>query len=411
LKKKYSLVGLFLVSSLLLSTTYLAASTSHHSELTRLSISPISKSTTAQYEISETLVISNNADFALLGASGVGTSSDPYTFENLYISSNDTCILIQDTTAYFVISNCRFESDAAYGSVWFSNVENGKIAMCEFGLESIAGWSDIATGVYLSAVRDCSVEESLFYNCWNGVRLWDTSNCTVTRNQIHSNHKGVLLEHAVHCDVLNNSIYSNSDYGVYIDLLSHNNSIYGNSIGWNGGIINQKNAINMGGNNTFDDGISIGNLWSDYNESVSYVIPGGGNSTDEYAQLLEDNVNPTISPPEDLVVDVDAVGNVLTWQASDRFPVRYTIEQDMLEVVSATWGGDAISFNLDDLHQGTHTILLMVFDGEGNSAADAVLITAVSFILGGIGTELVMIASAITLSIFIVVTVLIKKLS
>jgi hypothetical protein len=101
-----------------------------HSGLKSITVSPIQVTTVAQYQTSEPLLITSNADFAVLGATGVGTPSDPYTFENLQISDTESGIQIQDTTAYFVISNCKLESNEA-PVVIFDNVENGRVEQCE----------------------------------------------------------------------------------------------------------------------------------------------------------------------------------------------------------------------------------------------------------------------------------------
>ena len=399
LRMKQIAFASLIVSLLILSIVSVTSISSNHVGLKKSIASPIRQSLPTQYEISEPLVISSNTDFALFGATGAGTPSDPYTFEYLQISSNETCIRVSDTTAYFVLSNCRFESNATYGAVWFDNVENGRVEECEFiGTES---------GIYFSESNDCSVVNNTIYNCWNGVNFQLASNCSVINNKIHNSNRGVLLEHTTHCDIINNSIYSNLVYGVDVGFLSNNNTVYGNSIGWNG----QRNAIDMGENNTFDNGISIGNRWSDYNESETYVIPGTGLSIDEYAQLLDDTTNPIIVPAYDVAIDVDSVGNVLSWTTGDEFPDLYFIEQDSVQVILAVWSENEITFSLDHLRQGPHTITLTVYDGAGNVASDDVFVSVVSFILGGIGTELVMIASGATVVFFVLIIIVIKRMS
>ncbi|MBY8999169.1 MAG: right-handed parallel beta-helix repeat-containing protein, partial [Candidatus Thorarchaeota archaeon] len=180
----------------------------------------------AQYQTSEPLVITSNVDFALLGATGVGTRSDPYKFESLEISDNGYCIQIQMTTAFFVISNCKLESSEFFPVILFDNVKNGRVEQCE-----LTGGSN---GLYLIQSQDSSIEENSFYDCWNGISLFSTSNSTFIDNRIHNNkNRGIIFDQSDYCFVLNNSIYSNFKHGIEILFDSHNNTIYGNSIGWN----------------------------------------------------------------------------------------------------------------------------------------------------------------------------------
>jgi parallel beta-helix repeat protein len=378
--------------------------TSSQSGLKDVILSPIREITTAQYQTSEPIVITSNVGFGLLDATGVGTPSDPYTFENLQISNTGSCIIIQDTNAHFLISNCKFDSGDTLPVIRFDNVENGRVEGCE----SNGG----ANGFLLVSSIDCIVAENSIYGTWSGVTLIATSNCTVSDNKLHNNDRGILLDLSNHCDILNNSIYSNAGYGIEINLLSHNNTIYGNSIGWNDVAVGfGGNAFDNGRNNTFDDGSNNGNFWDDYNSSETYTIPGNGNSTDVFAQLLEDIVNPVIVPLSDTAIDVETTSNELTWLAYDTLPKSYVIRVNNLVTVSSIWNGGDITYGLDNLPVGTHEFNLTVYDGAGNEATDGVLVSVVSFILGGIGTELVMIASGVTVLTFVVIVLLVKKMS
>ena len=391
------------VALLVLSIAVNVSVSSSRQNLKAITVSPIRTTLNSQVE-SESLTIVNNADFALLGATGVGTRSEPYRIENLRISYAETCILVQNTTAYFVISNCRFETAGSSPAVLFSNVENGRVDNCEF--------TEGASGITLYDSIDCSVANSTFYGCSNGIRLTFSANSSVIGNEVHNNNRGVLVESSQFCEILDNSIYSNWQYGIEITFSSSNNTIYGNSIGWN--VVsgeNEVNALDSGFDNTFDDGVSIGNYWDDYNSSEPYIISGTGSSIDDFAQLLVDNVNPALVPLNDIAIDVKSEGNSLTWQAYDLFPESYVIMQGGLIVKSAVWDGGEVTYDLDHLIVGTYAFSIRVSDGAGNSATDTISVTVVEFILGGLGTELVMIASAITLVVFLVMIVLVKKMT
>ena len=113
----------------------------------------------------------------------------------------------------------------------------------------------------------------------------------------------------------------------------------------------------------------------------------------------------------DTAIDVETTGNVLTWIASDEYPDRYRIEIDGYLLSSSSWNGDPITTNLDALSVGSYSYVITVYDAVGNSVMDTVYVSVVSFVLGGIGTELVMIASGLTVAIFLVMMLIIKKLS
>jgi parallel beta-helix repeat protein len=388
----------------MLSTVGSLAATSSHSHLKSINITPIGTSSVAQYQTAEQIVIRSNSDFALFGATGVGTPSDPYRFENLAITANLTCIDVEGTTAHFVISNCKLESNGIFGGILFTDVENGRVENCEI--------INAANGVTIIDSLDIGVENTTIHSSDSGVYLDRVSNSTVIGCTTFYNYQGIVLERTDHCQIRDNTIYGNWQYGIEIALFSHNNSVYGNSIGWND-VTNEirYNAIDTGEDNYFDDNVSVGNYWSDFNESESYVITGTANSRDSFAQLLEDNVTPIIVPLYDTVVDVDIRGNTLTWLAYDLFPWSYVIAENAQNRIFSVWLGGEITMSLDHLAVGIHTITITVTDGEGNFASDEILVSVVSFILGGIGTELVMIASGITVASFVIIVLLVKRLS
>jgi parallel beta-helix repeat protein len=339
-----------------------------------------------------------------LGATGVGTRVDPYVISNLVISATNSCISVTDTTAYFIIFNCILDSGPDDPAILFDNVENGQVVLCE-----ISGGT---SGVEFLDSLDCSLLNNTIYGCWIGIHMNMAVNCTTAFSKISSNHRGLLFENSSYMEVANNSIYSNSVNGLEFAWLADNNTVIGNSFGWNGVIGDlEVNAVDHGNNNRFDDGISIGNAWTDFNGSTPYPILGTTGTNDSFPELLEDTVNPVIRDQRDMVIDVETTGNILTWTASDEFPQHYSIELDGVEQLVAVWAGGDIVVDLDPLPVGSYSYVITVFDGAGNNESDVVNINVVSFVLGGIGTELVMIASGFTVAIFLVIIIIIKKLT
>jgi len=393
-----------IVLLIMLSTTSVLLIASSPSHQKSISVNPVQHSSVAQQQSFDPIHITGNSDFELYGATGLGTPSDPYRFENLSITSNISCIVVEGTTAHFSISNSRLESTGVLGAILFSNVENGKVEDCEI--------VKAANGITIIDSLYCTIENTSIYDTLNGIYLNRVSNSTIVSSSIFYNNRGILLEVTDHCQIRNNTIYGNWQYGIEIALFSHNNSVYGNSIGWND-LLNpdSHNAIDNGENNFFDDNASVGNYWSDFNESESYTIYGIANSIDSIAQLLEDDVSPIITPLYDTAIDVESVGRTLTWSVYDMFPKSYIILENGFITMREVWPGGDITIGLDYLRIGMHAITITVTDGAGNEASDEVLVSVVSFVLGGIGTELVMIASGLTVTIFVTTILLIKKWS
>jgi parallel beta-helix repeat protein len=402
---KQVFVVLLTLSLLMIAGVGILSSASRGFGMQSIMVSFNNENTIAQYQSHPSILIESNADFAAHGASGVGTPSEPYTFENFQISATETCIEVRDTTAYFVILNCKLSTaEVTNPVIRFLNVENGRIEQCD-----VNGGGN---GFELNQAMNCSAIENVFYGCYNGLLFFNSANCTIAENKIHNNQVGVKLDWTEYCDILNNSVYSNFEFGIEIASNSHNNTCYGNSIGWNHVRSDgERNAIDNGEDNLFDDGSSIGNLWTDFNESESYQVYGNAATIDHYAGLLEDNIDPVIVPQDDTVIDVESVGNSLTWLVGDGFPAIFIVEDDDVQVISGVWNGDQITIDLDHFTIGIHAVTVTIYDGAGNEASDDVFVSVEYYILGGIGTELVMIASAITVASFVTIIFLIKKLS
>lgn len=344
------------------------------------------------------IVISSNVELTEQSSAGVGTRNDPYIIEGKKINASN-CVTIYDTTAFFVIRDSEFIQGVSgeTSSIHFFNVVHGTIENCR-----IRG-GDVAIDIQRST--DCSIIDTTVYDAYNGILLDSSNNNTIANCTIFGNNIGVMIITSNFCNIIGSSIYSNSQQGVYVSIFSENNTIAGNSIGWNSVLNAQDNGVDT----LFTDGISFGNEWSDYNTS-EYTIPGSANSIDEFATQLTDSVRPTIDDVSDLIIEVDINGNTITWVPFDRFHLRYEIILNNFLVEIRGWDGSAITFSLDGLDIGTQTIVINVIDGAGNTASDEVVVSVMSFILGGIGTELVMLASGVTVVIFLLLIIIIKKI-
>ncbi|TFG99979.1 MAG: hypothetical protein E4H14_20050 [Candidatus Thorarchaeota archaeon] len=387
----FSLLLILIVSSLNFSSTTYSNSI--------ISSKPIRTLITSQ--VDTPIEIGTNAELAQQSTAGVGTRSNPYIIEGKIISGRG-CVYIHDTTSSFIIRDSEFTFDptliAGTGTsvILFEHIEDGVIENCY-----VRG-GDIA--IELRGSDNCVISNCITIDAFRGILIDSSSNSTIIESAIHGNSIGTMIVNSDSCRVINNSIYANYQRGIHVGAFSENNSIFGNAIGWNA----VQNALDSGEDTVFTDGISIGNEWSDYNSSEEYTI-GVSGSTDPYATLLTDSIAPVVFQASDMVIDIESNGDAIIWSVSDRFPQGYQIYvNDDLEEGSV-WDGSDITFSLDHLSEGTYTINLNVTDGAGNAVRDEVVVSVISFILGGIGTEFVMYASGITMVCFVVIILLVKR--
>jgi len=160
-------------------------------------------------------------------------------------------------------------SDFPQGDIYI-----GRSSNCSFENVSIDGsgiksddsdWLEISN----SSIQRCNT---------NGVRLTESSfsrieNCNISDNS----GDGIRMINSSNNTVTDNFISGNTRMGIEIRSGS-NNSIYGNLF-LNNAI---SNAYDNGTFNHFDDGISVGNGWSDYLADGFYHIDGTAGSIDHF---------------------------------------------------------------------------------------------------------------------------------
>jgi len=108
--------------------------------------------------------------------------------------------------------------------------------------------------------------------------------CSLSHNTAYNNSKnGFYLSSMSNCTFTNNTSYANYKYGIRLGY-GTNNTLYLNKIGDNGGMgyYRDSDARDDAGENNWDDGVSQGNYWLDYNGTGTYTIPGTAGSVDHY---------------------------------------------------------------------------------------------------------------------------------
>jgi parallel beta-helix repeat protein len=194
-------------------------------------------------------------------------------------------------------------------------------------------------------------------------------------NEIRGNQMmGVQFSESYNCTITRNWIYENGGPGV--TLSGSNNMLFGNKIGWNSGpLFGDCNAYDYGLNNTWDDGVSVGNAWHDYSGTGVYSISGIAGSVDRYPSLLTDVGAPDIDSPSDLEYEEGTTGNLITWTPSHPRPDHYELYRDGSLLGSWVWNGSTIVVDVDGFSIGAYNYTVVVYNERGYESTDTVWVT------------------------------------
>ena len=101
-----------------------------------------------------------------------------------------------------------------------------------------------------------------------------------------------------------------------------------------------------------------------------------GNSEYNVVDLLvRDTTFPVISHLSGYQYEYGSTGNILVWDVYDINPDTYAITVDAIEVVSMEpWNPPNITYNVDGLDIGSHTVNIVVEDTSGNPTGDSFIL-------------------------------------
>jgi parallel beta-helix repeat protein len=216
----------------------------------------------------------NRYDFA-----GEGTEDDPFIIEGLQIEVRGYGIRIRDTSAHFIIRNCEFEGqNRGWGStaIYLSKAENGVIENCDF--------FQMNRGVAIHKSEDIMIQENEFNSVRIGIRIKHSTSIQISNNEItNTRWSALFIAYSYDCTVMDNTISSNEGIGV---LLYDSGScmLYGNYFEANewGNAKDIAGELTATDTNLWDDDVSLGNEWDDYEGAGVYPIPGDRDSVDRY---------------------------------------------------------------------------------------------------------------------------------
>jgi len=334
-------------------------------------------------EYFEKIVIESNSDFSNYGWEGDGSEVNPYKLDGISLHLYSSPLIeIRDTDAYFVLSNSilLITSDTqGPGIIFLENVSNGIISNCQLSDYAFAE----SNGIQGYRVSNISIIDCLISGD-QGIFLEEAINCVINGNRItprisDSSSFGIYIlssnqmlvqdntvlykQNGIQLMSTNNSIlYCNSVFGCcrglgFDDMKSHArqskyNTIYNNSIGWS----DDTNVFDFGLQNRWDDNISVGNIYSDYNETGNYIIPGGSGAVDKYPKkLIDDLFGPRI------IHIFQYYGDHFV----DPGPVNFTIYADVTDIS----GVDTVLLNFNgtvySMNESTPNCYFKVFPYRG----------------------------------------------
>ncbi len=301
---------------------------------------------------------------------GSGTGIKLYEGENCYARNNT--IHESDFGIGWRGVNCTLESNMISDSfaeglaIVNSNeckIKNNTISNC------------IEEGVRLSYVSNVILSNNIISdNIMDGIEFRDTVNCSAVNNAIFNNaeHGVAMLESSSGNRLRSNLLCGNSLIGIMFDDTSYNNTAYDNRFLWNG----LTNALDNGTDNSWDDNVSLGNAWDDYDGTGSYPIQGWAESFDRYPGIA-DNSTPEIDSPSDLQYNEGTDGHSITWIISGAVPNMYQIYREQTEIKSSDWNNYIIDVDVDGLSLGVYNYTLVITDLLGNIASDTVFVTVI----------------------------------
>ena len=358
------------------------------------------------YEAHFPIVIDSNDGFTAWEFPGSGTEVDPYIIEGLNITADGYCISIFATSVFFVIRDCYFKSVRYSAAIRLNQVAFGHVERCKI-VQS-------GEGLWLVQSSDCTIDNITVYGCSRGVNIDWSHDISISNSKIFSNNYGIDVEWSDNCFIVGNKIYRNVLRGVSLDANTSSCSIYANSIGWNGELYpgtQESNAEDYGQDNLWDENLSTGNYWTDYDNDGPYEIElGSAFSVDRHPQILNDTSAPTINSPSDVILEQGSSGAYVIWTPRDEFPYEYALHRDGILIIELTWDGEDLEIHITNAEPGWHNFTLFVHDAFGNVVNDTVIANIMVNVFGGAGTELVAAASLVSVVLVAIVLLAVKKM-
>ncbi len=285
-----------------------------------------------------------------------------------FVNISDSAILGSDFGAIILVNSSMVDIYNGYYSDTFYGIQIIYCINCEIKNFTILGREGY--GIRISYSNLCKINSCIINGEFHyGISLFESSDCSVKSSIVHGCVRGlgIGLENNT---IVGNTLAYNDLTNLILGGSSTNNNIYANRLGWADDL-----AIDYGTNNKFDDGISAGNYWSDYDGVGNYEVGGPAASIDYYAAVLTATSPATISTPDSITFEVGSAGYSFEWIVQSLYSATFEI----LENGSITQEGNVsttpIVVQLDGLPAGIYLYEIRVTDLLGEVTSSWVLVT------------------------------------
>ncbi len=294
-----------------------------------------------------------------------------------------------------------------------------KMLQCANSTVSKALLIDVSRGIDADECSNCSILDSTFIESsypiyvssygeelgWNiigntirdayfGISVYDSFYSNVTHNNISDYICGIYVDGFANSTVSNNNMTYGSEFGLWAASAEYSNFtqnriLWNDEYGFYGGTYrcvlydntfggNFINADDHGAENSWDDGISQGNIWSDYSGTGYYSVPGYAMGVDHYPSYIPDSTPPELSSPDDVAYDVLQENVYVTWEVRDIGIDSYRIMRNgslQTENKVTSW---SIQYNVGGLLPGVYNFTIVVNDTRANVARDSVMVSVIA---------------------------------
>ncbi len=220
---------------------------------------------------SQNCMLMNNIVYQTWGIFLNNSNSCTLRENNVKANSYGHAFMINDSYNFTLDFNTA--EDSSQGGFEISNLTASSLTRNTAHDNSYFGFSTVGSA-------NCTFSLNSAYNNHDpGFILSSSFNCTMANNTSYFNTLGgISLSSTANCTLMYNNVYNNSYYGIFLGSNSEYNRIYLNRIDING----EGTAKDDGDSNYWDDGVSQGNYWRDYNGFGSYPVPGYAHSIDHF---------------------------------------------------------------------------------------------------------------------------------
>lgn len=248
--------------------------------------------------------------------------------------------------------------------------ENGDSGIWVYGsddflFDSNQIYDNRGSPIYLSGTNYGMIRNNSMHDNRGRLRLYVVNWLEIINNTISgSSSDGIYMDFTSGVVIVGNKIYGNTGYGLNVRTYALFSEIYNNMFGFN----EAGNAYDNGLFSEWDDGISMGNVWSDYSGEGVYSISGLG--VDAYPLGF-------LTWQEDIQYVIGSSVPPVTWDVRLPNPDSYTLLWDGTTIVQSSLNSslDHITRSIEGLSVDVYNLTLVVIDESGYSMIDTVIIT------------------------------------